>query len=132
MVPQDLRLWNLIDSSGGSLVGCDTYLPLFSQLILENGKILTEFARWMWMMPHHMPSIDRAKALIQIIRQQSPDAIIIRNVIGCRNLSSFDTIVKEILREELGIPITSIEFGSSDEDVTLLEPQIKAFVEMCK
>lgn len=132
VAPQDLRLWTLIDSSGGSLVGCDTYLPLFSKLIPESGAILREFARWMWMMPHHMPSIDRAKALIQFVKQQNPDAIIIGNVIGCRNLSSSDRIVKETLREELGIPITSIEFGSSDEDVTLLEPQIKAFVEMCR
>jgi len=132
MAPQDLRLWNIIDSSGGSLVGCDTYLSLFSRLIPESGAILREFARWIWMMPHHMPSIDRAKALIQFVKQQKPDAIIIGNVIGCRNLSSSDRIVKETLREELGIPITSIEFGSSDEDVPLLEPQIRAFVEMCR
>jgi benzoyl-CoA reductase/2-hydroxyglutaryl-CoA dehydratase subunit BcrC/BadD/HgdB len=131
MAPQDLRFWNIIEDSGGAIVGCDTYLPLFYSPIPENGSLLKEFAGWIWKMPHHMPSLDRAKSLIPYIKQQKPDAVIIGNVIGCRNLSSSDRIIKETFREELGIPVTSIEFGSS-EDVTLLEPHIKAFVEMCK
>ncbi len=131
MAPQDLRFWNIIEDSGGAIVGSDTYLPLFYSPIPENGSLLKEFAGWIWKMPHHMPSLDRAKSLIPYIKQQKPDAIIIGNVIGCRNLSSSDRIIKETFREELGIPVTSIEFGSS-EDVTLLEPHIKAFVEICK
>jgi len=132
MAPQDLRFWNMIEDSGGVLVGCDTYLPLFHALIPENGSVLGNFARWIWMMPHHMLGLDRAKMLTKYIKQQRPDAIIIGNVIGCRNLSSSDRIMRETLKEELGVPITSIEFGSSDEDVALLEPHIKSFIEMCR
>lgn len=132
MAPQDLQFWNMIENSGGALVGCDTYLPLFHDLIPENGSILGDFAKWIWLMPHHMLGLDRAKMLTKCIRQQKPDAIIIGNVIGCRNLASSDRIIKETLKEDFGIPITSIEFGSSDEDVALLEPHIKAFIEMCR
>jgi len=131
MAPQDLRFWNMIEDSGGMLVGCDTYLPLFHDLIPENGSIRGNFARWIWMMSHHMRGVDRAKTLTRYIKSQEPDAIIIGNVIGCRNLSPSDRIMKETFREELGIPITSVEFGSI-EDVALLEPHIKAFIEMCR
>jgi len=132
MAPQDLKFWNLIENAGGALVGCDTYLSLFYELISQNGSPIRNLARWLWMMPHHMPGIDRAKTLTKYIKQQNPDAIIIGNVIGCRNLSSSDRIMKETLKEELGVPVTSIEFGSSDEDISLLEPHVKAFIEMCK
>jgi benzoyl-CoA reductase/2-hydroxyglutaryl-CoA dehydratase subunit BcrC/BadD/HgdB len=132
MAPQDLRFWNMIEDCGGVLVGCDTYLPLFHDLIPENGPVLGNFAKWIWMMPHHLLGLTRAKMLTKYIKQQKPDAIIIGNVIGCRNLSSTDRIMKETLKEEWEIPITSIEFGSSDEDVALLEPHIKAFIEMCR
>lgn len=130
--PQDLRFWNLIENSGGILIGCDTYLPLFYELIPENGSPMRNFARWIWTMPHHMPSLDRAKTLIPHIERQRPDAAIIGNVMGCRNLALSDRIMKETLREELGVPVTSIDFSSSDEDVALLEPHIRSFIEMCR
>jgi benzoyl-CoA reductase/2-hydroxyglutaryl-CoA dehydratase subunit BcrC/BadD/HgdB len=132
MAPQDLQFWNMIEDSGGALVGCDTYLPLFYELIPENDPVLEALAEWIWMMPHHMLGKDRANALIKYIKQQKPDAVIIGNVTGCRSLSSSDRIMKETLKEELRIPITSVEFGASEDDVALLEPHIKAFIEICR
>jgi len=132
MAPQDLHFWNMIEDSGGVLVGCDTYLPLFYSLIPENGSILGDFAKWIWIMSHHMPATDRAKTLVKYVKQQKPDAVVIGNVTGCRNLSSSDRIIRETLKEDLGISTTSFEFGSSDDDVALLEPHIKAFIEMCR
>lgn len=132
MAPQDLQFWNMIEDSGGVLVGCDTYLPLFYDLIPENGPVLEDLAKWIWMMPHHMVGADRAKALMRYIKEQKPEAIIMGNVAGCRSLSSSDRIMKETLKEELGIPITSVEFGASEDDVALLEPHIKAFIEICR
>jgi benzoyl-CoA reductase/2-hydroxyglutaryl-CoA dehydratase subunit BcrC/BadD/HgdB len=132
MAPQQLRFWNLIEDCGGVSVGCDTYLSLFYELIPEHSDIQKEVAKWIWHMPHNIPSIERSKMLTTYIKKQKPDAVIIGNLVGCRNLSQSDKLVKETIREELGIPVTSLEFGASDEDITLLEPHIRSLIDMCK
>jgi benzoyl-CoA reductase/2-hydroxyglutaryl-CoA dehydratase subunit BcrC/BadD/HgdB len=132
MAPQQLSFWNLIENCGGVSVGCDTYLSLFYDLIPEHSNIQKEVAKWIWRMPHNIPTIERSKILTSCIKKQNPDAVIIGNLVGCRNLSQSDKLVKETIREELGIPVTSLEFGASDEDITLLEPHIRSLVDMCK
>ena len=132
MAPQQLGFWNLIEDCGGVSVGCDTYLSLFYELIPEHSNVQKELAKWIWRMPHNIPSIERSKILTSYIKKQNPDAVIIGNLVGCRNLSQSDRLVKETIREELGIPITSLELGASDEDITLLEPHIRSLIDMCK
>ena len=130
--PQNPRFWNLIEECGGVLVGCDTYLPLFYEIIPETNYILKDLAKWIWENPYHMPIPDRAESLIIHIKRQNPDCVMIGNSVGCRKLASSDKIIKEIIKEKLKIPVTSIEFGSSNDDIPLLEPHIKAFIEMSK
>ncbi|OGD52860.1 hypothetical protein A3K80_02695 [Candidatus Bathyarchaeota archaeon RBG_13_38_9] len=132
MAPQQLGFWNLIEDCGGVSVGCDTYLSLFYELIPEHTNVQKELAKWIWRMPHNIPSIERSKMLTAYIKKQNPDAVIIGNLVGCRNISQSDRFVKETIREELGIPVTSLEFGASDEDITLLEPHIRSLIDMCK
>jgi benzoyl-CoA reductase/2-hydroxyglutaryl-CoA dehydratase subunit BcrC/BadD/HgdB len=130
--PQQLRFWNLIEDCGGVSVGCDTYLSLFYELIPEHSNIQKEVAKWIWRMPHNIPSIERSEILTSYIKKQNPDAVIIGNLVGCRNLSQSDKLVKETIREELGIPVTSLEIGASDEDIALLEQHIHSLIDMCK
>ncbi|WP_455279403.1 2-hydroxyacyl-CoA dehydratase [[Eubacterium] cellulosolvens] len=132
MAPQQLRFWNLIEDCGGSSVGCDTYLSSFYELIPEHSNIERELAKWIWRMPHNVPSIERSKILTSYIKKQNPDAVIIGNLVGCRNLSQSDRLVKETIREELGIPVTSLEIGASHEEIALLEPHIRSLIDMCK
>ena len=132
MAPQQLKFWNLIEDCGGVSVGCDTYLSLFYELIPEHSNIQQEVAKWIWRMPHNIPSIDRSKILTSYIKKQNPDAVIIGNLVGCRNISQSDKLVKETIREELGIPVTSLEIGASNEDITFLEPHIRSLIDMCK
>jgi benzoyl-CoA reductase/2-hydroxyglutaryl-CoA dehydratase subunit BcrC/BadD/HgdB len=132
MAPQQLGFWNLIEDCGGVSVGCDTYLSLFYELIPEHTNVQKELAKWIWHMPHNIPSIERSKILTSYIKKQNPDAVIIGNLVGCRNLSQSDKLVKETIREELGIPVTSLEFGAADEDITILEPHIRSLIDMCK
>jgi benzoyl-CoA reductase/2-hydroxyglutaryl-CoA dehydratase subunit BcrC/BadD/HgdB len=132
MAPQQLRFWNLIEDCGGSSVGCDTYLSSFYKTIPENSNIIKELAKWIWHMPHNIPSIERSKILTSYIKKQNPDAVIIGNLVGCRNLSQSDRLVKDTIREELSIPVTSLELGASDEDIALLEPHVRSLIDMCK
>ncbi len=132
MAPQQLRFWNLVEDCGGVIVGCDTYLSLFYELIPEHSDIQKEVAKWIWNMPHNIPSIERSKILTSYIKKQNPDAVIIGNLVGCRNLSQSDKLVKDTIREELDIPVTSLEIGASDEDITLLEPHLRSLIDMCK
>lgn len=129
---QEFRVWNAIEDYGGVLVGCDTYLPLFRELIPENGSPIESLARWIWRMPFHHPTSKRIQATIPFIKKQRAEAVIISNVIGCRNLSNADKLTKDLIREELGIPVISIETSFPYENVEKVETQIKAFIEMTK
>ncbi|WP_455279338.1 2-hydroxyacyl-CoA dehydratase family protein [[Eubacterium] cellulosolvens] len=130
--PQNLRFWNLMEECGGVLVGCETYLPLFYETIPETNFILKDLAKWIWKNPYHMPIPDRAESLIPYIKRQNPDAVMIGNSVGCRKLASSEKTIKEIIKEELEIPVTSIEFSSSNDDMSLLEPHVRAFIEISK
>ncbi|WP_455368692.1 2-hydroxyacyl-CoA dehydratase family protein [[Eubacterium] cellulosolvens] len=131
-VPQNLRFWNLIEECGGVLVGCDTYLPLFYETIPETNSILKDLSKWIWENPYNMPIQNRAESLSNYIKRQNPDCVMIGNSAGCRKLASSERTIKEIIKEKLRIPVTSVEFSSSNDDISLLEPHIKAFIEISK
>jgi benzoyl-CoA reductase/2-hydroxyglutaryl-CoA dehydratase subunit BcrC/BadD/HgdB len=81
-------------------------------------------------MPHNMPTSERIKITIPYIKQQKPDAIIISNVVGSRNLPGAERIVRDMIREELSLPVLSIETTLPMEDTERVENQIRSFIEM--
>ncbi len=48
---QEFGLFNIIEDCGGVLVGCDTRLSLYYELIKEDGAAIENLARWIWKMP---------------------------------------------------------------------------------
>jgi benzoyl-CoA reductase/2-hydroxyglutaryl-CoA dehydratase subunit BcrC/BadD/HgdB len=127
---QEFLLLNVIDQYGGVLVGCDSRLSLYYDKIDENSPALDALAKWIWNMPHNMPTSERIKITIPYIKQQKPDAIIISNVVGSRNLPGAERIVRDMIREELNIPVLSIETTLPLEDTERVENQIRSFIEM--
>lgn len=123
------RVWNAIEDYGGVLVGCDTRLSLYYEPIKENGPAIEALARWIWRMPHHLPTAERIKATIPYIKQQEPDAIIISSVVGSRNVPEAERFAMDMLKDELGLPLLSIETTLPLENIEKVDSQIKAFIE---
>jgi benzoyl-CoA reductase/2-hydroxyglutaryl-CoA dehydratase subunit BcrC/BadD/HgdB len=127
---QEFQLLNIIEQYGGTLVGCDSRLSLYYELVQENGSALDALTKWIWTMPNNLPTTERIKVTIPYIKQQKPDAIIISNVVGSRNLPSTERLVRDIIREELDLPVLSIETSLPLEDTEKVDYQIRAFIEM--
>jgi benzoyl-CoA reductase/2-hydroxyglutaryl-CoA dehydratase subunit BcrC/BadD/HgdB len=127
---QEFQLFNIIEQYGGALVGCDSRLPLYYALIKEDHSIIDALVKWIWNMPNNLPTVKRVEATIPYIKLQKPDAIIISNVIGSRNLPGTERLVRDIIREELNLPILSIETSLPHEDTEKVDYQIRAFIEM--
>ncbi|MDP6647470.1 MAG: 2-hydroxyacyl-CoA dehydratase family protein [Dehalococcoidales bacterium] len=127
---QELQLFNIIEDHGGVLVGSDTRLPLYYEPIEEDGSAIENLARWLWKMPYNLPTMERIKTTIPYIKKQNPDTIIISSVVGSRNLPGAERLVKDIIRDELGIPVLSIETTRPLENIEKVDSQIRAFIEM--
>jgi hypothetical protein len=126
---QELHLYNAIEDYGGVLVGCDFRLPLYYNLVETTPKLLENLARWIWNMPNNLPIQKRIAFELTKIKKQKPDAIIISNVVGSRHLTGIERLVKDIVKEELGVPVLSIETTLSGENVDKIDYQINALIE---
>ena len=127
---QEFKVWNTIEDCGGLLVGCDTRLSLYYEPIAEEGSILENLARWIWKMPCNMPTAARIRATIPHIKKQNANAVIINSVVGSRYLPEAERLVRDLIKDELGVPVLSIESTLPAEDTEKIEYQIQAFMEM--
>ncbi len=126
---QEFRVWNAIEDYGGTLVGLDTRLSLYYDLIKEDGSPIENLARWIWKMPYNLPTVERIKATIPYINSQNPDAIIVNSVVGSKNLPGAERLVKDMIGKELGIPAIFIETTLPLENIERVDYQIRAFIE---
>lgn len=129
---QEFQLFNIIEDYGGVLVGCDTRLSLYYEPIKEDGPAIENLARWIWKMPCNLPTVERIKATVPHIKKQKPDAVIISSVVGSRNLPGAERLVRDIIRDELGVPVLSIETTLPLENIEKVKSQIRAFIEQSK
>jgi len=127
---QEFQLLNIIEDYGGVLIGCDTRLSLYYEPVKEDGQVVENLARWIWKMPDNLPTVERIKTTIPYIKKQKPDAIIINSMVGSRNLPGAERLVRDIIKEELGIPVLSIETTLPLENIEKVDYQIRAFIEM--
>jgi len=127
---QEFQLLNVIEQYGGALVGCDSRLSLYYETVKEEVPAMGALTGWIWNMPHNKPTTARVMATIPYIKQQKPDAIIISNVVGSRNLPGAERLVRDLIREELKLPVLSIETTLPREDIEKIDYQVKAFIEM--
>ncbi|OGO24346.1 MAG: hypothetical protein A2144_11550 [Chloroflexi bacterium RBG_16_50_9] len=126
----EFRVWNAIEDYGGVLVGCDTRLALYYEPIKEDGSAIEDLARWVWRMPYNLSTADRLKATIPHIKQQKPDAIIISSVVGSKNVSEVSRFTRDMIRDELGLPVLCLQTALPLENTEPTDHQIRAFIEM--
>jgi benzoyl-CoA reductase/2-hydroxyglutaryl-CoA dehydratase subunit BcrC/BadD/HgdB len=77
-----------------------------------------------------MPTMERIRATIPFIQRQKADAVIINSTIGSRNLPGSERIVRDIIKQEMEIPVLSIETSLPLQDNEKTEYLIRAFIEM--
>ncbi|MDO8716512.1 MAG: 2-hydroxyacyl-CoA dehydratase family protein [Dehalococcoidales bacterium] len=126
---QEFQIFNIIEDCGGTLVGCDTRLSLYYEPVKEDGPIIENLARWIWKMPCNLPTMERIKATLPHIKKQRPDAIIVSSVVGSRDLPGAERLVRDIIKDELGLTILSIGTTLPLENTEKVQSQIKAFIE---
>ena len=129
---QEFQFFNIIEDYGGVLIGCDTRLSLYYESIREDGPAVENLARWIWKMPCNLPTAERMKATIPYIKEQKPEAIIVSSVVGSRNLPGAERLVRDIIRDELSLPVLSIETTLPLENIEKVKSQVKAFIEQIK
>jgi len=127
---QQFQLMNTIEGCGGRVVGTDFRLALYYELMPEEGQPLENLARWIWKMPSNMPTGERLRATLPFIRRQKPDAVIINSTTGSRNLPGSERMVRDIIKEQMGIPVLSIETSLPRQDTEKTEYLVRAFMEM--
>jgi len=125
---QELSVWNAIEDYGGTLVGCDTRLSLYYELIKEDASSIEAFASWIWRMPCNLPTAERIKATVPYIKQQKPDAIIISSVIGSRSIPEAEKYTRDIISDEVGLPVLSLETALPLENTESIDNQIRTFI----
>jgi len=122
------RIWNTIEDCGGVLVGCDTRLSLYYETISEDGSAIENLARWAWRMPCNMPTAERAKVTIPFVKQQKPDAIIFSSMLGSSSTPEAEKYTLETIKDELDIPVLSIETTQPLDNTESIEKQLKSFI----
>jgi benzoyl-CoA reductase/2-hydroxyglutaryl-CoA dehydratase subunit BcrC/BadD/HgdB len=126
---QELAIFNAIDNYGGVLVGCDFRWPLYYEMIDEEAPPLASLARWIWRMPSNIPTRERVQTELISIKKQRPDALIISSVVGCRYFPGAERMVRESVKQELGIPVLGIETTLAGENVEKVDYQIRALLQ---
>jgi benzoyl-CoA reductase/2-hydroxyglutaryl-CoA dehydratase subunit BcrC/BadD/HgdB len=129
---QELSLFNAIENYGGVTVGCDFRFPLYYSLIDEDSQPLSALAHWIWNMPNNLPTLKRVKGEMDSIKKQKPDAVIISSVVGSRRLPGSERLVRDLVKEELGLPVLSVETSLPHENTEKVDYQIRAFLEMMR
>ena len=125
---QELSVFSMIEDFGGTLVGCDTYLPLYRDLVSEDGS-LRSLANWIWATPFSFPTMERIRATMPFIKKQRAECVMINNTTGCKYLTESSRLARDMIREELGLPVLTVETSSPGENVELTESRIRAFME---
>ena len=126
---QELHLYNAIENYGGVVVGCDFRFSLYYNPIDENGKPLESLTRWIWNMPSNLPTKSRIKLELEYIQKQKPDAVIINSVVGSRHLPGVEKLVRYLIKQELNIPMLSIETTLPGENRDKIDYQTNALLQ---
>jgi hypothetical protein len=105
------------------------HLSLYYEPIKEDGSAVESLASWIWRMPINRPTSERIKALIPYIKQQKPDALIMSSVVGSKNIPEIEKYTQDIIKDELGLPVLSLETTLPLENIEHIDNQIKAFIE---
>ncbi len=113
------------------------YLDLFESCFLNptvktQGDMIENFAEYLLTLNVKDGIMDLIDVWMNIAKRIQADAILFSHVWGCRFTTPAFRKMKDMVLEELGIPIVPLDFYSPGENVGQIKTRVGAFLEMLK
>ncbi|MHA1266122.1 MAG: 2-hydroxyacyl-CoA dehydratase [Candidatus Helarchaeota archaeon] len=129
----DPSLPSIFEQAGAVLL----YLDLFENcwknpLIKTTGNMLENYAHYLLDLNIKNGIFDLIELWINTAKRIKVDAILFSHVWGCRFTTPAYRRMKELVLDELGIPIIPLDFYAPGENVGQIRTRIGAFIEMLK
>jgi benzoyl-CoA reductase/2-hydroxyglutaryl-CoA dehydratase subunit BcrC/BadD/HgdB len=122
----DLRVMNLLEDAGGRVCGTEYLFCHALDVIPEDLPPMEALARMALADPMVGSPADRALRICADIRRFGAEAVVISRIPGASHCAVEGTIIAEIVRAELGIPVAEIEVPPITD---ALEPTLRTRLE---
>jgi hypothetical protein len=129
----DLRAMNLLEDWGGRICGSDYMFTHALDLIPEELPPLEALARAALADPMVGSTRDRARRIVAECRAHRAEAVVVSRIPGASHCAREGTIIREVVRMELGIPAIELEIPPvCDAMLPTLGSRLQALLETAK
>ena len=129
----DLRAMNLLEDCGGRICGSDFMFSHALDLIPEDLPPLEALARTALADPMVGPTTDRAARIVRECQTNRAEAVVISRIPGASHCAREGEIIREIVRQRLGIPTIELEIPPvCDAMLPTLGSRLQALVETAR
>jgi hypothetical protein len=129
----DLRAMNLLEDFGGRICGSDFMFAHALDLIPEDLPPWEALARTALADPMVGPAAERAARVVRECRAGRIEAVVVSNIPGASHCAREGEIIREQVRQELGIPAIELEIPPvCDAMLPTLSSRLQALVETVK
>lgn len=126
----DLRVMNLLEDIGGRVCGTEYLFSHALDLIPEDLAPMEALARMALADPMIGSPADRAERICADIRRFGAESVVISGIPGASHCALEGTVIGDIVRQRLGIPVVEIEVAPiSDAMEPSLRTRLEALVE---
>lgn len=129
----DLRAMNLLEDLGGTICGSDFMFTHALDLIPEELPPLEALARIALADPMVGPTSDRARRIVRECRLGRVEGVVIARIPGASHCAREGEIIRDIVRQQLGIPTIELEIPSvCDAILPALGSRLQALIEIAR
>jgi hypothetical protein len=129
----DLRVMNLLEDCGGRICGTEYLFSHALDEIPEDLPPMEALARMVLADPMVGAAGDRAARICSDIRAFGSEAVLISRIPGASHCALEGTIIGDIVRDRLGIPVLEIEVPPlADSIQATLKTRLEALIETTK
>ena len=129
----DLRAMNLLETLGGRICGSDYMFTHALDLIQEDLPPMEALARCALADPMVGPTSERAERIVRECRVGRAEAMVVSRIPGASHCAREGEIIREIARQELGIPTIELEIPPvCDAMCPSLGSRLQALVETAR
>ena len=126
----DLRAMNLLEDCGGRICGTEYLFSHALDDIPEDSPPMEALAQMALADPMVGPAADRAARICSDIRAFGSEGVVISRIPGASHCATEGTIIGDVVRSELGLPVLEIEVPPvSDSVQTSLRTRLEALIE---
>lgn len=131
----DLGLYNMVDDLGGIVVGSECVMSIYWEDIDEDPARdpMEVLAERLLCIPYTLTAKERAKWTLNNLKQMGcVDGVIINCNFGCNYNAGSNRMLADLIKEEAGIPVLSIDSDLPRETREQFRTRFGAFIEMIR